>query len=238
MLHDKWLLMLAIACLYLYDSALLLFHNENEVVLEAGGRGYNVSIGSAMELGGKHLFLPNPCFPHRALARLSWPNGGSPDWRPARWKRSQLALCTIAPWTRVLFGLFFVALPLALGFGTDVLLLGWLALTYLSIVAMLVHVYRHRTALGLPPRAVLALAVDALLCAPFALNMIRKISLRQASAATLHVFASSMLSVDECAILAGVLDDRIRTSLDHLEPDSEAITTLSAYLDRYKDDLS
>lgn len=236
MLHDQWLLMLAIACLYLYDSALMLFHNE--VVLEAVGPRYAVSSGSAIELGRRHLFIPNPCFPHRAMARLSWPDGGSPDWRPTCWKRSQLALSVIAPWTWLLLGLFFVALPLALGFATDVVLLLWLALTYLSIVAMLLQVYRHRTALGLAPKVVLALAVDALLCAPFALNMVRKISLQQAHAASLHGFAWSMLSVDERAILAGVLVNRISTSLDHLEPDSEASTRLSAYLDRYKDDLS
>lgn len=235
LLHDQALLMLAIACLYLYDSALFLFHNE--VVLEAGGRGYIVSTGLVMELRGRHLFLPNPCLPHRAMARLSWPDGGSPDWRPASWNRSRLALRAIAPWTWWLLGLFFVALPLALGLGGEVTLLIWLVLTYLSIVAMLVQVYRHRAALGLAPRAVLALAFDALLCAPFALNMVRKISLRQAEAASLQGFASSMLSVDEQATLIGVLDDRIRTSLDHVEPDSEASKILSAYLNRYRDDL-
>ncbi len=234
--HEHWLLMGAIACLYIYDSALLLFHNE--VVLEARPRRYVVSVGSAMEFGGRHLFLPNPCFPHRALARLSWPDGGSADWRPARWKRSQLALSLISPWTWLLLALFFGALPLSLWFGTDAVLLGWLVLTYLTIAAMLVQVFRHRKALGLPPRAVLALAGDALLCAPFALNIVRKISLRQASAATLHAFASSLLSADESATLAAQLHDRIRSSLDHLEPDSDASTTLRGYLNRCKDDLS
>src|SRR6185312_8178370 len=148
--HDQWLLMGAVAGLYLYDAALLLFHNE--VVLEARRRGYVVSVGSVLELRGRHLFLPNPCFPHRALARLSWPHGGSPDWRPTRWKRSMLALSVIAPWTWLLLGLFFVGLPCALQFGTDVVLLGWLALTYLVIATMLVQVCRHRKALDLAPR--------------------------------------------------------------------------------------
>ena len=235
-MHDQWLLMLAIACLYLYDSALLLFHNE--VVFETRGRSYVLSTGSEMQLRGKHLFVPNPCCPHRRLARLSWPDGGLADWRPARWSRARPALALIAPWTWLLLGLFFVALPLALAFGTDVLLLAWLVLTYLSIVAMLAHVYHHRTALGLAPRAVLALAVDVLLCAPFALNIIRKISLRQASAATLHGFALSMLSPDERAILTTALEARICTSLDHVEPDSEQAAALRACLNRYKDDLS
>lgn len=236
LLHDQWLLMGAIAGLYLYDSVMLLFHNE--VALEACSKGYLVSVGSTLELGGRHLFLPNPCFPHRALARLSWPHGGSPDWRPVRWKRSLLALSVIAPWTWLLLALFFVGLPCALQFGTDVVLLGWLLLTYLVIAAMLVQVCRHRKALGLAPRAVVALAVDALLCAPFALNIIRKISLRQASAASLRGFAAAMLSPAENATLAGMLRGRIDISLDHVEPGSEASKTLRGYLNPDEDGLS
>ncbi|WP_426688177.1 hypothetical protein [Rhodanobacter ginsengiterrae] len=236
LLHDQGWLMVAVVGLYLYDSALLLLHDE--VVLEARRRGYGVSGGSAMEFGGRHLFLPNPLLPHRALARLSWPQGGSPAWRATRWKRARLALSIIAPWTWWLLGLFFVVLPCALWFGTDVMLLAWLLLTYGSIAAMLAQVFRHRKALGLAPRAVLALALDALLCAPFALNIVRKISLRQASAATLHGFATSTLSPVERATLASLLRERIRVSLDHLEPGSAAGEALRAYLDPYKDDIS
>ncbi|WEN15061.1 hypothetical protein PY254_17820 [Rhodanobacter sp. AS-Z3] len=234
-LHEQWLLMVAIACLYLYDSALLLFHNE--LVLEARASGYVVSGGSAIELGGRHVFLPNPCCPHRALARLSWPHGGSAEWRPERWRRARLAVSVIAPWTWWLLGLFFVALPLALCFAADIVLLGWLLLTYLSIIAMLAQVWRYRQALGLTPRAVGALAADALLCAPFALNIVRKISLRQAAAAPLHAFAASMLSSAERVALAGLLRERIHISLDHLEPASESSATLLAYLDQYQDDI-
>jgi len=235
LLHDQWLLVVAVAGLYLYDSAMLLFHNE--VVLEARGQRYVISAGSAMEFGGRHPWLPNPCFPHRALARLSWPLAGSPDWRPARWRRARLALSVIAPWTWWLLGLFFVGLPLVLRFGSDVVLLGWLVLTYLSIAAMLAQVWRRRKVLGLAPRAVLALAIDALLCAPFALNMVRKISLRQSASASLRGFTSSMLSAAERTAVAGLLRDRIHTSLDHLEPGSEAGAALGAYLDLYKDDI-
>jgi len=234
--HDHWLLMGAIACLYLHDSALWLYHNE--VVLETRGKRHRVSAGSAMEFGGRHLLLPNPCFPHRALARLTWPHGGSPDWRPLRWKRSQQVLSAIAPWTWWLLCLFFVGLPLALHFGTDVLLLGWLVLTYLSITAMLAQVWRHRNSLGLSSRQVAALAADALLCAPFALNTVRKISLRQAATATLHGFASSVLSADEYTGLAKLLRDRVRISLDHVEPDSEAASTLRDYVNRYGDHIA
>lgn len=233
--HDQWLLLVAIACLYLYDSALLLFHNE--VVVEARGGGHVVSGGSVIELGRRHLYLPNPCCPHRALLRLSWPDGGSEHWRPAPWTRSRLALAALAPWTWWLLMLFFITLPLALQFGNSAVLLGWLLLIYLSILAMLMQVWRHRQVLGLTSRAVLGLAVDALLCAPFALNIVRKISLRQAASMPLRPLATLLLSAAERDTLAALLRERINLSLDHLEPGSQASEALGAYLDSYKEGM-
>lgn len=230
--HDQWMLMGGVVGLYLYDSALLLFHNE--VVLEARRRGYLVSAGGVLEFGGRHLFLPNPCCPHRLLIRAGWPDGESPDRRSARWKRSRLALSIIAPWTWLLLGLFLVALPGALWVGTNVVLLGWLLLTYAAIAAMLLQVYRHRNALNLSRRAVIALAFDALLCAPFAINMVRKISLRQA-APDLRSVAASRLSSAENSVLTGILRERIHTSLSFVEPGSDASDALHAYLKRFED---
>ncbi|MBB6245023.1 hypothetical protein [Rhodanobacter sp. A1T4] len=236
-LHDHWLLMAGIAVLYLYDSALLLFHNE--IVLETRRTGYLVSGGSVMEFRGRHLFLPNPLCPHRALVRLSWA-ADEPMTSGAlrtRGRRVRLALAVIAPWTCALLGLFFVALPCALWVGTDVLLLGWLILTYLTIAAMLWQVWRARKALSLSGKAVVALAFDALLCAPFAINMVRKINLRQ-ELPSLRSVALSRLSPAENVVLSGILRQRIEASLGFLEPGTEASNALLAYLKRFEDGMS
>lgn len=230
--HDQWLLMGGVVGLYLYDSALLLFHNE--IVLEARRRGYRVSAGGALEFGGRHLYLPNPCCPHRPLIRVGWQAGESPDRRGARGNRTRLALSVIAPWTWLLLGLFFVALPCALWIGTNVLLLGWLALTYAVVAAMLLHVNFHRKALNLSQRAVIALAFDVLLCSPFAINTIRKISLRQI-APGLRSVAAARLSPAENAALTRILRERIQVSLGFVEPDSDASDALHAYLKHFED---
>jgi hypothetical protein len=232
-LSDPWMLMGAVLGLYLYDAALLLFHNE--VVLEVRRRDFVVSGGSALEFGGRHLFLPNPCCPHRVLLRLAWSAAASPPRQRARWQRARLTLVTLAPWTWLLLGLFFVGLPGALWLGTHVVLLGWLLSTYLVIVAMLVQVYRCRKALNLSARAVLALAFDALLCAPFALNIVRKISLRQEAVPDLRRAASSLLSPIQQTVLLGLLRERIRTSLDFVEPGSAASNSLRACLKHFED---
>lgn len=227
--------MIGVVGLYLHDSVLLLFHNE--IVLEAKRSGYNVSGGAALEFGGRHVFLPNPCCPHRMLIRLSWAAGGASDvhTQPIRWKRVGCALSAVAPWTWTLFGLFFLGLPCALWLGTNAVLLSWLALTYLVLATMLMQVWRHRRALNLSRRAVAALAFDVLLCAPFAINIIRKISLRQAPAPDLRAVASSMLSPAENVVLAGILRERIQVSLGFMELGSEAGDALNAYLKHFED---
>jgi len=231
-LSEPWVLMAGVLGLYLYDAALLLFHDE--VVLEARRRGFVVSGGSSLELGGRHLFMPNPCCPHRVLLRLAWSGTASPLQR-VRWQRVGFTLAALAPWTWLLLGLFFVGLPCALWFGSHAVLLGWLLLTYLVIVVMLAQVYRRRKALNLSARAVLALAFDALLCAPFALNIVRKISLRQQAVPDLRRAAASMLTPAQQATLLDLLRGRIRTSLDFVEPGSAASDSLQACLTHFED---
>lgn len=236
--HDQWLLMGGVVGLYLYDSILMLCHNE--IALEKKIGGYIVFSGGMLELGGRHLFLPNPCCPHRTIMRLSWPDNGLLGEQVQRMQKSrvELILSIIAPWTWGLFGLFFLALPSALWIGTSAVLLGWLVLTYLVIVAMLTQVCRYRRGLNLSARAVVGLALDALLCAPFAMNIVRKISLRQVPSSSLRAIAATMHSPAENAVLVDILHRRIHVSLNFMEPDSEASEELRAYLKHFEDGRS
>lgn len=233
-LHDQCWLLAAVAALYLYDGALLLFHNE--IVLEARRAGWRVYAGTSMEFRSRHLFVPNPLCPQRPLMRLGWrvDEPAQAVAPPPRGRRVMLALSRLAPWTWLLLGLFFAGLPAALWFGTPWLLLGWLLLTYLTIGLMLGRVWRYRKALNLSGRAVLALAFDALLCAPFAINMVRKISLRQPAPARLRGVAAT-LSPAAHAALCRILRERIRLSLAFHEPDTAASQALRGYLQHVED---
>ena len=233
-LQDQWWLMAGIVGLYLYDSALLLFHNE--IVLEARRDGYLVSGGTAMEFRHRRLFLPNPLCPQRPLIRMAWRVDEPIDKVPQRLPgpRVRLSLSVIAPWTWLLLGLFFVGLPTTLWFGTEQLLLGWLVLTYLAIALMLGRVWRYRKALNLTNLAVAALAFDGLLCAPFAINMVRKISLRQPHPTSLRALAAGTLSPAENTALCRILRDRIQTSLAFHESDTAASDALRGYLKHFE----
>ena len=178
-LHDGLLLLGGVVVLYLYDSALLLYHNE--IVVIGGRKGCRVSGGSSFEFRGRRVFLPLPLCPHQPLFRLSWPEDGVFEGRTQtlRYRRTRMALAALAPWMWLLLILFVAGLPYALFVSRDVAaLLMWIVAVYSVILATLAQVYVSRKALHLSARAVASLAMDALLCVPFALNIVRKIGLR------------------------------------------------------------
>lgn len=229
--HDGLLLLGGIVALYLYDSALLLYHNE--IVIVSGRRGCRVSGGSTFELRGRHVFLPNPLCPHRPLFRLSWPGYGqcSGGMQPLRSHRVIVALSATAPWMLLLLFLFAVALPYTLFVARNMeALLAWIVSVYAVIVFTMLHVYRYRKALHLSRRDVGAVALDALLCAPFALNIVRKIGLRQHFDGDLCALAATRFSPQAVDDLAGVLRERIQGSLHFIEPDAPAFDALNTYL--------
>ncbi|GLQ48226.1 hypothetical protein GCM10007862_32770 [Dyella lipolytica] len=234
-LHDGLLLLGGVVALYLYDSALLLYHNE--VILISSRRGCRISGGSAFELGGRYVFLPLPLFPHQPLFRLTWPQQGVFDGsvQPVRFHRVRVALEVIAPWTLLLLALFVVGLPYVLFVSRNATaLLAWLAVVYAVIVVTLMQVYRYRKALNLSSRAVAAIALDAVLCAPFALNVIRKIGLRQRVDVDLRTVAATMLPAPALHDLTGILRERIKTSLGFVDPDTAASRALDAYLNYFE----
>lgn len=234
-LHDGLWLLGGVVVLYLYDSALLLFHNE--IVLIGKRHSYGISAGSGLELGGRHVFLPSPLCPHQSLFRLSWPRrGGSAESKQVtRIWRVRVVLASLAYWMFLLLTLFAVGLPYVLFVARDLQwLLAWMTTVYAAIAIVLVQVYRYRKALNLSRRAVVAIAFDALLCAPFALNIVRKIGLRQRFEGDLRVVASNMLPSDARHQLLGILRQRIQTSLSFVESDEAAAHALTDYLSDFE----
>lgn len=208
-----------IVLLYLYDSSLLLFHDE--VAFETRRRGAIVPGGLMLELGGRVLFVPNPLTPHRPLYRLGWlapaPATGSRTGGRAL-RRMALRCSVLAPWSVLLLVLFVVALPAALWMaGTHIALLAWLAATYATIVVALGVAVVQRRRLGVTNRQLWSLARDALLCPPFALNMMRKVSLEHSRGLDLRAVLSDAPDADATVALARMVRARIATSLSFVE---------------------
>jgi len=162
--------------LYLYDSALLLYFNEGIVAPKGRGR-WAVSFGSSLQLRGRELFLPPPWTPHRPLFRLAWSLEEPGTAAETGWTERRALFRPLAPMVLGMALAVFVLLPLGLfsRLGERMLLLAVLLL-YANIVVALLWFALKRSAFGLTRRRLAALAVEALLCSPFALNLVRKVS--------------------------------------------------------------
>ena len=168
-------LMLAAAGLYLYDSALLLYRDEG-VASTAGRAGWTVRFGSGIQIRGRYLFVPSPLMPHRPVFRLVWkPEPAAAADR--RWTERRTLFEPLMPLVLGMLVSIFVLVPagLFLRLG-DTMLLAAFAFLYLNILALLGWVALKRASFGLTGRRFAVLAFEALVCSPFALNIVRKIS--------------------------------------------------------------
>lgn len=169
--------MALVAGLFIYDSALLLYCNEG-VLIPMGRKSWAVRFGSdKIQWMGKEVYIPNPLLIHRPVFRLAWDfEGASADgqWLPAR-----NPFCALVPLVWGMAIALFVLLPLGLfsRLGEPMLLLALVSL-YASLFAALLWLWLNRRRLELSARQLAALSFECMLCAPFALNLIRNLSVR------------------------------------------------------------
>lgn len=178
LLEYEVLLMGAAVGLYLYDSSSLLYVNEG-VLIPRGGKRWTVAFGSdKARISGKELFVPNPLTPHRPMFRLSWRFEGERSRLEKDWIRRAEAFGPMVPLVWAMVAALFLLLPLGLftRLGEQMVLFA-VAVLYLSIAISLVWTWINRAKLEISPRKVAALAFESLACSPFALNMVRKISM-------------------------------------------------------------
>ena len=95
-----------------------------------------------------------------------------------------------------------------------------MALFYLVILVTLVVIYRRRGALRLTGRGFAALCFDALACAPFAINLVRKLALRRSLAGNPIAFATEAFEPPALASLIDVVTARVKE--DQLREDSHS----------------
>lgn len=187
--------MAGIVALYAYDATVLLY--ADELVAWPRRRGWSAHAGGELQWRGGFLFVPALYWPSAPLLRLRWLQATRPPAAPraeARVAILQQALRPLQWAVWLMAALLFLVLPLVLlAWRRDDLLLVLLAAIYLLAGAMVTYLVRARQRLGLPPRAVAALAIDTLACPPFALNLVRKIGLRQALDLDALAFTSRML---------------------------------------------
>ena len=254
MLPNTGWLLLGVVGMYVYDATLLLYHNE--VVLYQGRRGrWTFSVGTDFQLAGRHVFVPPLLAPTRTLLRLRWsprlpapvvshtpvatdappaPDGLAVPLRGLRaWR---IGVASSAGAVGVV-ALLFAVMPAVMA-GNVWGLLAWMVAVYLAIGIAVWRVGRVRRLTGTGGKAFAGMASDALLCAPYALNLVRKQGLRAADRFDLVAVAHAVLDADERARLRDVIRARVQRQLDIEEVGSEAHARLQAYYQRIEGALA
>ncbi|MFD0914679.1 hypothetical protein [Methylophilus luteus] len=214
---------------YLYDSAALVFSNEI-VFFETKGRWFVALPTDRWRVVGKRLFFPNPLKPNYSMFIVPWSATAS---FYAKDSKDTFELISAIRYLRLavvpLMLLLIFVLPLVifkLGIGTPALIT--LMLVYLLVIAMLFYIYTKREKLGLSKRQVLSLAFEATSCPPFAINLIRKITIKRSIASCPLEFAFKVLEPQDFKNFAEELDKKLSEKMEY-EIDHETNTQIMNY---------
>ncbi len=228
------LLLMGIIGFYLYDSAMLLY--VDEMVLGENGHAWFAACPAGQwTIRGRHPYLPNPLTPANPIFRLAWSfNATSPD-QPALDEIKKLidAMRPLRYLSIVLLVVMLIWLPvLTFRFGIGIGFFVSLALTYSTILSMLALIYRRRAVLSLSKKDFYSLAFDAVACPPFAINLVRKISLHQKMKVDPVMFAHQSLTKEKFSSLVRAIQSRLETEMHSEEEGSAKFAEIQAFHDR------
>jgi hypothetical protein len=186
-LADPLLVPLGALAFWLFDSLLMLYGNE-AVLLASGRAGWRLVAGSGWLFAGRRLALPDPLRPWQPAWRLvhmppaagETPRGD--ESLPAELAAIEALRGALRPLGWLVTALQWALLP---GLALEIVLLGTgpallvvLAVIYALVLAGGALVVAGRARLQLSRAAAWTLAAEGLLCPPFAINVVRKLSLR------------------------------------------------------------
>ncbi len=203
------LLPIGAIALYLFDSVLLLY--SNEVLFVRSRRRWSFVMSSPLFVSGRRLCFVNPLTPAAAQFRVRWSENDTRQ-EEERIEAVQEFLAVLRPLQYLVTVLLtlLLALPVELYlFGTGLELLVLMACFYGVILVALVYIYLRRKALGLSGRSFAALAFDALACAPFAINLVRKLGMQRSLAGNPIDFAQRAFAAPAFAALIGAVSGRV-----------------------------
>lgn len=206
---ELWLPLGAIA-FHLYDATQALWHNE--MLFERAGARWLIRADSSVRRWGRRLLLPNVFTPQRPLFRVAWSMTDTRPGADADLEPLCRALRPIGVICQLLLLMLLALWPLCWILGAGLTVLALFAAYYLLVIMALVLVFRRRAAFGLSTRACWALTFDVLACAPFAVNLVRRVSLHHGIAGDPVEFAARHFDSGERARFATLVRSRLTES--------------------------
>jgi hypothetical protein len=208
------MLILGVIGFYLYDSAVLTFSNEL-IFIESYGKWYATFPSNRWQIMRKLLYFPNPLTPDNLIFRATWTTTDNDTNSDVDISKFIAPMSYLRILIMVLMVLLVIALPTVMfQFGTGALFLKTLFLIYFTILNMLAYVYFKKVNLGLDNKSFASLAFDSLACPPFAINLLRKISLRHTLCNNPLEFAKKELKPESFKRFIEELNQKVSEELD------------------------
>lgn len=173
---SEWHLVAGIFALYLFDSIRMLY--ANEVMFSAIGGRWRYRAAGTWLLSGRSLHVCNLLTPFAVTVRAHWSPRSVECATTTVLDASSRRVTLEQALSGALLMAVLVVVPLALVLFGNRAFLAALLLVYVLIMVQLVQIWRQRKKYGLGPKQYWLLAADGLLCAPFAINTYRKLTLR------------------------------------------------------------
>jgi hypothetical protein len=214
--------LLALAVIfYLYDSSALLYTNEAILTCD-GARRWSATTGrKGFVFAGRSLCMLNPFTPHRPSFRLSWDfDGLDRASNDSSWSARAQEFEKLAPMTLTAGFALFVLLPLGMftPLGAYAIIPAVFFL-YGSTLLALFRLRRGRTLFAIDGRRFCGLAFECLACPPFAVNMIRRVTLAYRITEPAPLAAVRLLDADAWVRLSehciSCLDEAMQLAAEH-----------------------
>ena len=223
-------MVLGIIGFYFYDAIMLL--NLNELILTRSIRHWSYKFPLlSFQLLRKYPLLPNLLTPNVALFRTFWPRN---DQQLIPVKELDIFIKSLLPVQIIvvlLLLLMLVCLPVvAFVYGSGVKLLIIFSFIYLVIVSILIYVFTQKDNLYLTKAKFISIAFESIACPPFALNIVRKITLNHPLLGDPYVFSKKVFDSNTQLSFTRDLGYAIEENLKFHETDSNRYIELKEYL--------
>jgi hypothetical protein len=206
--------------LYLYDSSVLLYSNEAVLACNRT-RGWSAPTGwISFEWAGRSLCVLNPLTPGRPSFRLHWDFRSSKtgDEDPS-WSSRAEEFKVLAPFCLAAGISLYILLPLGMftRLGTYAIVPA-LILLYGSILLALIQLRRRNSVLAIGGKRFWGIVFESIACPPFAVNMVRHITLADRINDPLPLAAVRLLDEAQWSRLRerclSIIDDEIQRVAD------------------------